>query len=152
MAQKKLGIEVNILDEAISSWKTGCPSGAELSPAAREHVLNSAVSGDSIATLPHDASLFPPYHRFALAAILPAGLLALVLAISLGKDPAPPTITVEKVGNQIVFNIANGGGAHSVSKSNTPHTFDPGGSVRVQGGSYQDSMVENGDLVFYRID
>jgi short subunit fatty acids transporter len=152
MLRKKTANKANILGDAMLSWKAGHESGAELSPAARDRVLNSVVSGTGAGNLPANASLFPVYHRFALAAIIPAGLLALVLAITLGNDPAPPTITVEKVGNQVVFNISNGGTAHSISKSNTPHTFDSGRSVRVQDGSYRDSMVEDGDLVFYRID
>ncbi len=140
------------LKNAVSAWKTHRPAESELSSAARNRVLRSAMAGPDARDMPRIASLFPPYRRLALAAFLPVGLLAVILALTLGGSPDPVSITVEKVGDQVVFNIANGGRVHSISKSNTPHTFDPGKSVRVQDGSYQDSLIGNGELVFYRID
>ena len=137
------------LSNAISAWKSRNSGDRSLSPEGRDHILTAGARAD----LPHLSSLFIPYHRLALAAVVPAALLAAALMLSLpGGEHAPASITVEKVGNQVVFNIANGGASHSVSKSNTPHSFDPGNSVRIDDGSYRDSMLENGNLVFYKID
>ena len=140
------------IKKTVSAWKTHRPAGSGLSVASRNRVLRSAMNGSAPADLPRLSALFPAYRRIALATVLPAGLLAAVLAFTLGGSPDTVAITVEKVGNQVVFNIANGGTVHSISKSNTPTRFDPGTSVRIQDGSYRDSMVDNGDLVFYRID
>lgn len=140
------------MKKAVSAWKTHRPAGSGLSSAARNRVLRSAMAGPDARDLPRISNLFPAYSRLALAAFLPVCLLAVVLALTLGGSPGPVSITAEKVGDQVVFSIANGGRAHSISKSNTPHTFDPGKSVRVQDGSYREPLIENGDLVFYRID
>ena len=144
------------LETAVVSWNEAHSDSSGLTPAGRDRVLRAALSASSTREQPHLSNLFPAYRRIALAAIIPAALLAAILAISLGGnrgvDEVSTAITAEKVGNQVVFRIANGGKVHSVSKSNSPHTFDPGNSVRIHDGSYRDSMVENGDLVFYRID
>lgn len=137
------------VSNAVAAWKARHNGENSLTPEGRDNILTAGAKAD----LPHLSRLFLPYHRFALAAVVPAALLAAALMLSLpAGDHAPASITVEKVGNQVVFNIANGGSSHSVSRSNTPHSFDPGNSVRIDNGSYRDSMSDNGDLVFYKID
>ncbi len=152
MSKEKATTKGNILESAVSAWKREHSSTTGLTDSGRNRVLRSGLSTSSSDELPRLFNLFPAYRRIALAAIIPAALLAVVLVIALGGDPVPTAITAEKVGNQVVFRIANGGTVHSISKSNSPHTFDPGSSVRIHDGTYRDSMVENGDLVFYRID
>ena len=152
MVEIKPETGTDIVESAIRAWKRNHHDTGEITPSGRSSVLRSAVSASTSRELPRLSNLFPAYHRIALAAFILAALLAVALVISLGDDPVPTAITAEKVGNQVVFSIANGGKVHSVSKSNSPHTFDPGNSVRIHDGSYRDSMVDNGDLVFYRID
>ncbi len=160
MSQKTLKNRAVPVAEAITAWKRHRNLAESLTPAGRERVLQEGVQSPGPGNLPRLSILFPSYRRIALAAALPTGLLALVIALSLGggaelgPDPqlSHSAITVEKVGNQVVFTIANGSTEHSVSKSNSPRSFDPGNAVQVQNGSYRDSMIENGDLVFYRID
>ncbi len=143
-----------LLDRAIRASRE---RGAErLSGAARQAVLSRATAARE--PLRPFRRLFPPLGQMALAGALPV-LLAAVTALAWvsgipRKSPhvVDPTIQVSKVGDQVVFTIANGDADHRVLKSGRPDVFDPAAATPLSDGSFSDALDSGADLVFYRID
>ncbi len=142
------------LDRAIRASRDG--DVERLSGTARQAVLRRATAARE--PLRPLRRLFLPWGQMALAGALPV-LLAAVTALAWvsgipRKAPhvVDSRIEVSKVGDQVVFTIANGRTDHQVVKSARPDEFDPAGAAPVSDGSFSDALHSGADLVFYRID
>ncbi len=127
-----------------------------LSAEARDEILN-AVRAQAPAGEPLPA-LFTPVRRLILTGALPV-LLAALLLVGIDHEVRTPVteegglrVTVSKRGDELLFTIANGGRPHVVSRSTQPDRFEPSSAVPVADGAYSESLADQADLVFYRID
>jgi len=136
--------------------------------AAREGVREESLSDDSRARIAagvlgrHGSTeplpaLFTPARSLVLAATLPLLLAGGLLSVMhRGLDTATPLPTTSvmavKQGDQVVFRIANGKRSHTVYRSTSPDRFDAASGVRVDDGSYTDTVEDESSLIFYRID
>ena len=147
----------SLLEQAIAAWREA-PGEQALRPETRDRILGEALAGGDAP--PSFAALFTPTRHWVLAAIAPAAL-TLVAALLLGvtnlgiQEPAVdagPRLEVSKVGDEVVFLIANGKPTHTVYKSTQPDHFDASSAVVVKDGQYRDRATGGPDIVFYRID
>lgn len=145
-----------ILEEAASRLR-GALGSAVLLPATRERILARAVRDRGSAETAV-VRKFAPGFGLALAASVPAlviGAAALILAL---REQAPQSpkfggiVGARKVGDQIVFTIANGNRPHVVYRSKDPARFDQGSAERVVGGRFEDRVGEEPGIVFYRVE
>ena len=143
------------LDRALEAWRSDPVAGGSLSDGARAAIFDSIAEHEAMRPL---SRLFAPVRRWALAGVVP---LVVTLAIGAWVALQRPAATVAseaswgevtKVGDRVVFRIANGDGEHRVLKSSRPDRFDPSGAAVVSNGSYVDRLDTDADLVFYRID
>lgn len=96
------------------------------------------------------ATLFPPRWRMVLAGALPIVLAAVVVGIGQRTDTTDELGgPVLKQGNQVVFHVPEGA---TVTKSAVPFAFDRSRSIRVEDGTFADTMGTGPRLVFYRIE
>jgi hypothetical protein len=63
-----------------------------------------------------------------------------------------PRVAVSKDGGSILFAIQNGSRSHTVHRSSDPRGSGAGTKVEVSDGAYVDSLQDQADLVFYRIE
>jgi len=148
-----------LLDTAVRQWREASTSGETLGPATRAAILRSTRDRGERPTL---AALFLPTRRLVWAAGLPALALGLALAALLGVEglPAPglrepARIEVSRVGDEVVFQIANGKRLHRVYRSElAADTAAPGQeeAFAVTAGTFRDRLHSGSDLVFYRVD
>ena len=64
---------------------------------------------------------------------------------------ASDTLTAQKQGNKVIFNIANGHRSHRVLRSEEPD-FKGATTFTTEDGRFVDRLQGGPDLVFYRID
>jgi hypothetical protein len=90
-------------------------------------------------------------------AVILAGILGWVAVDH--REPAAPSmptsptsVEASKVGDRVVFTIANGGRQHRIVKSDRPDRFEGDSGVEAANGSYVDRLDSGADVVFYRID
>jgi len=141
-----------LLGRAVEDWRRNAPSPS-LSSDARERVLRRAL--DETAAVRSFAALFVTGRRLVFAGILPLIILGVfaVLVTMPGDSPeAGPNVIASRIGDRVVFTIANGGGGHTVYRSTEAHRFEPGGAVRVTDGEFKVPADEDARVVFYRID
>ena len=146
----------NILDDAIRLYNSGTAPEETLSEEAKRSVLGDLRKpGPAPAPL---AALFTPIYRMALAGGLPVALIVGFLAwTTIDRDSTadrhdPASVQVAKVGDRVVFTIANGGRDHVIVRSQRADRFDPSGAASVTTGSFVDRLDSGPDVVFYRID
>ena len=143
------------LSAALRDWRAAERSGERLSTTSRARIVESARTRAGANRPRPLVSLFLPLRGWALAGALPVALLTLALGYGLGPGPATgpdpaPTLRATRVGDEVVFEIANGGEPHRVYR--TTGAGDPGEAVTVSNGRFRDRLDAGGDLVFYRID
>jgi hypothetical protein len=63
-----------------------------------------------------------------------------------------PVLQAVRQGDEVVFVIANGGGHHTVRKSNDPRHLTDSETLVVSDGAFRDNLDSGNNLVFYRID
>jgi hypothetical protein len=149
--------EYDPLDEALREWKEARDLDESLPGAARSRILNETLRGTQASrSFPSLAPLFLPWRRVALAGVLPALLLTLSLGYLLTgrEDPGPggSFVRAKRVGDEVIFVIANGKQTHRVYKSNHAAVFPQAADSIVTEGTYRDRIDHRDDLVFYRID
>ncbi len=147
------------LSEALKSWRSDRPPEGRLSEATRGRILaaaHQARAGERPRAL---TDLFLPLRGWALAGALPVALLAAVLVWGLwpvgGPPPGPgtgPMLRASRVGDEVVFEIANGGRPHTVHRSGRADDLGGGQPLAVSEGRFRDRIDAGGNLVFYRID
>ena len=140
------------LSTALREWRDSERSAEQLSTDCRTRILEASRPGQKLRPL---ASLFLPLRGWALAGALPVALLT--LALGYGFLPGPetesdtaPTLRASRVGDEVVFQIANGGKPHRVYRSTS--AGEAGEAMAVTDGRFRDRLDRGGDLVFYRID
>ena len=145
------------LEQAIAGWRTEAARRPEsFSRAARSAVLREAIAPDARRVGPLDA-LFVPFRTLAAAGALPVIALSLLLGglvFQGDSDPVDPTtgaLTAMKVGNQVVFSIANGDRDHLVLRATRPE-FDQAARFTASGGRFSERLDGDAELVFYRIE
>ena len=145
----------DVLERALSQWKSARGPVSGLSPATRGEILRTALE-----SRPEKASYRPLLGiipRRILSGAIPALALGAVLVLvgermGGGSHARPLSIRAAKNGDDVVFTIANGGRPHRVLKSTVPTRFDPTTAVTVRDGAYRDATDDGSGLVFYRID
>lgn len=141
------------LDAALAAWRSGTNRSPKLSAASREQVLRAAL--DPASRPGRQASLFFPLGRVFVTAV-PLVVAVAVVGL-LTRDPgtvrreAPVNLRATKIGDQVVFTIANGGGTHVVRKSDSPDRFDRASGTKVR-GEFSDTIDGSSPVVYYRID
>ena len=149
------------LESALAAWRAA-EDGSELfSEPVRQRILDE-IKGGGERRLRFSASepLFFPLRRFALAAAVPALVLALaagyLLAPGPGGEPVlqagPTHLEVLRQGDEVVFVIANGKTTHMVYKSTEIKGLRTAKPVPVTDGVFRDRIDAESSLVFYRID
>lgn len=148
------------LDRALTDWRNAEKSPERLSGPARERILDAATRGGGRQvrfSLP--SPLFLPARRFALAAVLPLLVLSLSVAYLVlpggtvpGADDTAPRLLTSRLGDQVIFVIANGDRPHRVLKTDDPRVPGSGEPLDVEQGVFRDRLDSGADLVFYRID
>lgn len=143
------------LDRAIAACRGSARSSSRLSDAARATILQAALGG---ATRPEPLTpLFFPARWLILATLAPAVLVAVGVVLSQSRL-APPSrtairsIQAAKLGDQVVFTIADGNQPHVVYKSTTAERFDRSTGIRVEHSRFVDSAVAGPNLVFYVVE
>lgn len=142
-----------LLAEAVARLRSGLAEGGALSAAARARILARLPEGR-----PEPRRRLSPAFRLALAASIPLAFVGLTAVVALyragGRQaPAPGAILrAEKVGDRVVFTIANGGRPHLVYRSSDPARFDRGSAEQVVGGRFQDRAGGEQGIVFYRVE
>ena len=151
MGEKK----ANNLEDAIRSYRAQARPHESLSPGARARIVDQASAAPT--GLTHLSPVFFPWARTAAVSAVPAALLLFALVGLWPASVEPPgtvpgTVEVAKVGDEVVFTIANGGQPHTIQKSHRPDRFD--GSATVVNGedSFVDRLESGSKIVFYRID
>ena len=153
------------LQRCLQSWKREKGRDTDrISASSRANILREARRAHSE---PADERRFGllSMPRWVFAAAAPTLTVAVLagmwtLAIPRGQVGADSTTVVEftqeikvsKVGDAIVFEIANGSKVHEVRKSTTPQRFDERTAVTTESGSYSDALNNGVALTFYRID
>ena len=157
MRRETKEIEARELDRAIRDWR-GQGSEEQLAAPTRARILEAvterAAHGGSTAPL---IPLFLPVRRLALAAGLPALVLALALGYGarIAENPGEfgePRLIATKQAGEVVFIIANGGRPHRVYRSTDPARLGTEAAFTATDGSFRDRLDSGPDLVFYRID
>ena len=144
------------LSEMVAAARTGRES--TLSGDTCSAILTRALHPEQAeAPLP---ALFAPTRRLIVAAGLPA-ILGAVLLVGLEREVAPagegqangtPRIAATKVGDEVHFNVSNGGRPHYLARSASADGFADVSRVRLDGGAYVEELSDSAALVFYRID
>jgi hypothetical protein len=154
----------DILDQALSEWRESKSDRERFSGPTRERILGSIQSPEYRFELGEAlGSLFFPVRRFALAAVVPSLVLVLALGYALmpgrGADPGLPLqvtqitqMEVTRVGDDVVFRIANGTRTHLVYKSSDINELSRATPVAVSDGVFRDTVHAEANLVFYRVD
>jgi hypothetical protein len=146
------------LEQALGDWRAADRRPEKLSVPTRERILEAATrEGNRQVRFDLPAPLFLPARRFALAALLPLVLLSVALGYFLvpagpGEAPGAPRLMATRLGDEVVFVIANGDRPHRVTKASDPRGFDSGEPVAVEQGVFRDHVDSGANLVFYRID
>ncbi len=158
MTRKEATRDPGSLDRVVAEWKRRNPGEDDGLSASTRAAIRDSITGRSPARAPL-AALFVPSNRLILAGILPALLLAAAFGLVLrpGQIPLPVEVghapmTAKKVGNDVIFEIANGHRAHSVYKSTDPRGFSTSPTFVTEDGSFRDELANGPSLVFYRID
>ena len=144
--------DLGLLRQAVVAWREAAPV-ERLSEGARGRILHAAVQPAPVRSswIP----LFPPVRRLALAAAVPALLLAVLVSygtlIGTGTDGIAPRLLASKQGDEVVFVIANGDQTHRVSRLARP-VERQGEAMVVDDGTFRDRLSTDTRLVFYRID
>ena len=147
--------ENRLLDEAVGAWRARRPAAERLSPGARDRLWARVREGVAPADRLHP--LFAPVRRWVLAGAVPAlVVLALLLPLAWRSGTVPerhegPTILASRIGDSVVFTIANGNRTHRVYRSATPDRFDLESPI-VVGDRYVEPSQGDLDLVFYKVD
>jgi predicted class III extradiol MEMO1 family dioxygenase len=61
-------------------------------------------------------------------------------------------VAASKTGSEIVFEVADGKGPHTVIKSTDPSHFNPAAATLVEDGRYADRTNSGPVIVYYRVD
>lgn len=144
-----------VLAEATSRLRDSLGAGESLSAESWERILSLAAATPARfekALKP----LFVPAFRLAVAACAPVVVAAAVGAVVFlnrsGSGEGAAALRAQKVGDQVVFTIANGKSVHYVYRSTDPGRFDPSSAVRVEGGQFAERATNSPGIVFYRIE
>lgn len=95
---------------------------------------------------------FRPARWLALVGLAPVAL-AIVAVLMVG--PASPDARIagaDKVGDDVVFTIANGNHPHTVVRSTDPAHFNDKAKLPVADGRFTDQANNGPVIVFYRLD
>ena len=136
------------LDRALAAWREEGLAG-RLSAESRSRIGAELRRHRSQRPL---APLFAPLRRLLIAGAVPVLLTGAVLFWGGRPDvEAPLRLEAQKIDGKVVFNIANGGKTHRVTRSTVPGQFEADSAVEVQ-GRYVETAEGGPGLVFYRID
>ena len=141
-----------LLGRAVADWRRHAPSPS-LSSDARDRILRRAM--DKKVAVRSFPALFVATRRLIFAGVLPLvilGVFTVLVTIPNDSPEAGPNVVASRIGDRVVFTIANGGGGHTVYRSTEAHRFDPGAAVRVNDGAFEVPADEDARVVFYRID
>jgi len=142
----------DILDRAVAAWKRNEAQqiAEESLPAETRRRIASTVWNEGREFQP----LFVPSRWLRWAAAVPAALVTLATLVVLADRPGHQAefVGAEKNGDEVVFQIADGRGPHTVVKSTDPALFNPRASATVQDGQYSDRVNSGPVLVFYKLD
>jgi hypothetical protein len=144
-----------LLDEAIRASRIRAGASETLSGECRSAIF-AEVTGPGPAPR-RLRGLFTPWRRVALGGAIPLALAAVLVGWTAlewngGISPSIPSVDTAKVGDHVVFTIANGDREHVIVKSDRPDRFDRSAAAKVTDGSFSDRLDSGSDLVFYRID
>jgi len=144
--------DLGLLRQAVEAWREAAPA-ERLSEGARGRILRQVVRPAPARSA--WTPLFPPVRRLALAAAVPAIVLAVLVSYGTltgtGPDGIAPRLLASKQGDEVVFVIANGDRTHSVSRLSRP-VERQGETMVVNDGTFRDRLSSDAQLVFYRID
>jgi hypothetical protein len=153
------------LDQAVAEWRAAARSTEmnrmgedqeSFSGGVRQAILRRAAAPADPGFRALD-SLFVPFRTLAAAGALPVIALSLFLGSLVfqgGSGPVEPvggTLTAMKVGDRVVFSIANGDRDHEVLRGTRPE-FDRAAHFTTTRGEFSDRLDGDASLVFYRID
>ena len=135
--------ENDLVRQAVVDWRRDMPQPT-LSSDARNVVQRRALEEKvSVGGFP---ALFVTTRRMVLAGALPLVLLGiLVVVATLPGSPidTEPTVMANRVGNRVIFTIANGNEGHVVYRSTVAHRFDREAGVRVDDGEFEVPVDED---------
>lgn len=142
------------LDEAIRAFRSTRGTVETLFPATRARIVETAWNETKSRAESGFRPAFRPARWFAgLAAASLVGVLSISILVHRdGRQDRPFTVQAEKVGDEVVFTIANGNRAHSVRKATHPALLERAEAQRIRNGRFSDSASEEAGIVFYRID
>ena len=143
-----------ILDDAVAALRAS--TADEQLTDARRTAIFAAVQAVGPAS-PWESWRVGFRRWWAVAALVP---LTLVLGLAIWQGGAPGgevevgegvTLHASKIGDRVVFDIANGNRDHLVQKSGSPDRFDARGGELVTEGAFVDRLDSGADLVYYRV-
>jgi hypothetical protein len=142
----------DILDRAVAAWREQSQrdsAGEALSAGARRRIAEAAwTEGREF------RPLFVPSRWIRWATAVPAVAVTVATLGVLVDRPGHQAqfVGAEKNGDEVVFEIADGRGPHTVVKSTDPARFNPAASATTQDGQYSDRVNTGPVLVFYKLD
>ncbi len=139
------------LERWIADLREASPED-RLSASARARVLSRNSQPARAHRYPR---LFVPAFRLAAGFLVPvvlAGTIGLLALRPSADRVAPARLEARKVGDHVVFTIANGKSRHRVYKSTDPRSFDRSRGIAVEDGRFADRAHNGADLVFYLVD
>lgn len=141
----------NLLDRAIAELRD-VTSGETLSEPSRARIVAEAWRQHQDAPDAFEPSTRPARWVGWMAALPIAASVLVALAPEQDATHGPRFSGVEKVGDQVVFHIANGGTEHTVTRSTDPTRFNPRAEQTVAEGRYSDRVNSGPVVVFYKLD
>ena len=141
----------NLLDSAIAELREAT-SRESLSDESRARIVAEAWRQQQERPDAFEPSTRPARWVGWMAALPIAASVLVALAPEQEKSAGPRFAQVEKVGDEVVFHIANGGTEHTVTRSTDPSSFNPKAEREVANGRYSDRANSGPVVVFYKLD
>lgn len=145
------------LDRAVSALKSEVAGGPGIPAAARSRIA-AACYDDLKEPLESFRPTFQPRPWLSVLALAPV-VVAAIAVLNLRnttQEPVAPLnpmfVAAMKYGSEVVFEVADGKGPHTVVKSTNPASFNPAAGTVTEDGRYADLAESGPVIVFYRID
>jgi hypothetical protein len=142
---------VNVLDSAIAELRQAT-SRESLSEAGRARIVAEAWRQQQDQPGAFEPSTRPARWVGWMAAFPIAASVLVALAPDRDAPSTARFARVDKVGDEVVFHVANGNADHKVTRSTDPSSFNPKAEQDVSDGRYSDRANSGPVVVFYKLD
>ena len=141
----------DMLDRAIAQLRNPA-TGESLSDEGRARIVAAAWRQHQDRPDAFAPSTRPPRWVGWLAALPIAASVLVALAPEQEQSSGARFAGVEKVGDRVVFHIADGDANPTVTRSTDPSRFNPKAEQQVADGRYSDRADSGPVVVFYKLD